>query len=673
MMVFLLSALLWWTAASISRESGLRHIAEQDVRESEARHRALFEVSVYGILTIDERGTIESVNPAGERLFGYSGSEIIGCNISMLMPEPYRGQHDSYIENYLRTGVPKVIGIGREVAGRRKDGSTFPIELAVSEFQLRGRRHFKGIVSDISARKEAARALHKSEELLRTLVEQMPAGIGVMDTEGHWLLTNATMDKYMPIAIPATLPHRTSRWRAWDDEGNPVTAEHWPGRRALRGEIVAPGLAMLYTEDDGRDVWLRVSSAPLKDETDRITGAIAVVQDITALKRAEQAMLEADRRKDEFLALLSHELRNPLAPIRMAAGMLQKIAPPDPPLQQLREVINRQVSHMARLLEDLLDVSRISTGKITLLKERVSLELAIKAAVEAAQPLLASQGHVLVVHSTDQPIDVHGDLTRLAQVFTNLLNNAAKYTDRDGRIEVSVGRDGADVVVRVSDNGIGIRPEQLTRVFDLFTQTDTSLERSRGGLGIGLSIARKIVELHGGSIEARSAGLGMGSEFMVRIAAVIEPPISLTLDPIAVETLPSNALRIVVADDSSDAVEMLSLALGHSGHDVRTAVDGHGALDLVVSFEPHIAVLDIGMPRMNGYEVAREIRKRFGNTIGLVALTGWGQEEDRRRAEAAGFDFHLTKPIDLVVLDKLLRDATQRAGLAAAEGAPPKR
>jgi signal transduction histidine kinase len=376
--------------------------------------------------------------------------------------------------------------------------------------------------------------------------------------------------------------------------------------------------------------------------------------------RYEQALKDADRRKDEFLATLAHELRNPLAPIRNAAQVLKEKGLFGPELVWARDVIDRQAGQMARLLDDLLDVSRITRGKLELRPVRVTLAEVVQSAVETSRPAINGGGHALTVALPPEPVWLGADPVRLAQVFANLLNNAAKYTDRGGAIRLSAERAGAEVVVSVKDSGIGIAPEVLPRLFEMFSQATPALERSQGGLGIGLSLVKGLVQMHGGRAEARSAGPGRGSEFVVRLPVAAAPPVS--EQPAAAAEQPCFAgCRVVVADDNRDAADSLALMLTLMGHEVRTARDGQEAVDLAEAFRPDVVLLDIGMPRLNGYDAARHIRARpWGKDVLLVAVTGWGQEEDRRRSEAAGFNWHLVKPASPAALEKLLGAVARR-------------
>jgi signal transduction histidine kinase len=367
----------------------------------------------------------------------------------------------------------------------------------------------------------------------------------------------------------------------------------------------------------------------------------------------EQALRSADRRKDEFLATLGHELRNPLAPIMNSLEILKLSgAFEDPRTLQACTVMERQVHHLNRLVDDLLEVSRITRGIIEVKREPLDLSAIVRAAIETSRPVLDHMRHQLIDKLDPQPISVGGDPVRLTQVFANLLNNAAKYTNHGGHITVSTRRDNGDAVVSVKDDGIGIAPGLLSQVFDMFMQVDRSTRRSQGGLGIGLTLVRSLIGMHGGSVEARSDGPGLGSEFIVRLPLLADRQIELT-PARSVEPLP--ARRILIVDDSRDGGESLAMLLRILGAEVALAHSGRVALECVDSFKPDVVLLDIGMPGMDGYEVARRIRANPENRqISLIALTGWGQDEDRKRSVAAGFNHHLVKPADIDQLRQLL-------------------
>jgi signal transduction histidine kinase/ActR/RegA family two-component response regulator len=377
--------------------------------------------------------------------------------------------------------------------------------------------------------------------------------------------------------------------------------------------------------------------------------------DISRLKQVEDELRIEDRRKNEFLATLAHELRNPLAPIRNGLEILRLTHDKGDMAQQAREMMERQLRQMVRLIDDLLDLSRISRGKIELKRERVELASIVHNALEVSRPLIEQARHQLTLDLASDALFVDADATRLAQVFANLLNNAAKYTNNGGHLHVLVQRDGDDALVVVRDNGIGIPHDMLPKVFDMFTQVDRSLEKAQGGLGIGLNIARQLIEMHGGSIEARSEGVGKGSEFHVRL------PLAHGNATVAQPHEPSapaggvTGLRILVADDNVDAAQSLAMMLTISGNEVRTACDGVEAVEIAKSFVPQVVLLDIGMPRLNGYDACRRLREldTLANCL-IVATTGWGQDDDVQRSREAGFDHHLVKPVETRTLEELL-------------------
>jgi CheY-like chemotaxis protein len=366
------------------------------------------------------------------------------------------------------------------------------------------------------------------------------------------------------------------------------------------------------------------------------------------------ALREADRRKDEFLATLAHELRNPLAPISSGLHILRTGTDPAT-VTAARDIMERQVAQMVRLVDDLLDVARVTTGKVELRCEPMDLALAIGDAADTSRPLIASNGQELAVSLPDRAVHVNADRTRLAQVFANLLNNSAKFSEPGQRISISLAREGDHATVRVRDSGAGIEPRDLPKIFDMFRQAEIGGSRSRGGLGIGLSLVKRIVEMHGGGVEARSAGLGHGSEFIVHIPAIEahqQPAAAVTRAEALAKVL---RRRILVVDDNTDAAESLAALLAINGHETRLAHDGLRAVEEAAAFQPDVVFLDIGMPALDGHETARRIRQQpWGKHMVLVALTGWGQSEDRRRSREAGFDHHLVKPADPVVVTRLI-------------------
>jgi signal transduction histidine kinase len=391
-----------------------------------------------------------------------------------------------------------------------------------------------------------------------------------------------------------------------------------------------------------------------KANTELAESNAALQAEIAERARAEAALLEADRHKDEFLAILAHELRNPLAPIRNAVEIMSRFPIDNPKLKWSRDVIDRQAMHLTRLVDDLLDISRITRGTIRLAQEPVRSETIIARAVEALQPMIAEHRHELSIDCPDGSLMVRGDLTRLVQILGNLLNNAAKYTNDGGRIHLSVRRDGRHVEFRVKDNGIGIAPDSQSKLFNLFSRLETTDDRTPGGLGIGLALVRKLVEMHSGDVFVRSAGVGQGSEFVVRIPLLEGAPAAAER---AARTLAGAQPRhrILVADDNPDALESLALLLECDGHEVWKAANGAEAYELAAKCQPHLALLDIGMPVLDGYEAARRIRaEAWGKAMMLVALSGWGQSSDVQRSRDSGFDTHLVKPASFDALAQLL-------------------
>jgi signal transduction histidine kinase len=380
----------------------------------------------------------------------------------------------------------------------------------------------------------------------------------------------------------------------------------------------------------------------------------ALQAEIAERARAEAALLEADRHKDEFLAILAHELRNPLAPIRNAVEIMSRFPIDNPKLKWSRDVIDRQAMHLTRLVDDLLDISRITRGTIRLAQEPVRSETIIARAVEALQPMIAEHRHELSIDCPDGSLMVRGDLTRLVQILGNLLNNAAKYTNDGGRIHLSVRRDAGFVEFRVKDNGIGIAPGSQAKLFNLFSRLETTDDRTPGGLGIGLALVRKLVEMHSGEVAVRSAGAGQGSEFVVRIPLLDNMPAATALAARSNSAAQARH-RILVADDNPDALESLALLLECDGHEVWKAANGAEAFELAEKCQPHLALLDIGMPVLDGYEAARRIRSAtWGKGMMLVALSGWGQSSDVQRSRESGFDSHLVKPASFDALAQLL-------------------
>lgn len=442
--------------------------------------------------------------------------------------------------------------------------------------------------------------------------------------------------------------------------------------RVLAGEVVEYEIELPLAVAGTR--WVHFNYTPWQAPDGSIAGWVASVEDISARKHAEAVLRETqasyraaieqqnvrlidrDRRKDEFLATLSHELRNPLAPIRTAAQILASQNLESQQIQWVQQVLTRQTQHLARLLDDLLDMSRITQGKLALRRQRVSLSTIADTAVEATRARIDAKKHTLVMNLPAELPELEGDPVRLAQILSNLLTNAAKFTDVGGRIEVTAAVEGSTLCLTVKDTGIGLSTDVTSSIFTMFTQIPGSSGRAEGGLGIGLALVKGLVELHGGSVEAHSDGIGHGSAFIVRLplAAPVPTPITPDRDRLASKR---SALKVLIADDNEDAAEALAMLMRLKGHEVRVARDGTEAVLIAHVFRPQLALLDLAMPTMSGYEAARLIRQEsWTSALTLVALSGWGQERDKERAIAAGFDHHLTKPIDYQQLEMLLSE-----------------
>lgn len=528
--------------------------------------------------------------------------------------------------------------------------------------------HIVGVNFDVTERHKTEQALRESEERLTQAVHAAEIGIFEHDhrtDQFYWSPTlrqiygadadePASLERYVELLHP--------------DERDLVLA-------AIRQAHDPAGEGLYCVEHrlvrrDGSVHWVYVRSQTLFDGEGiarrpvRTVGAVVDVSERNRLeselhKRVEQ-LGEADRRKDEFIATLAHELRNPLAPIRNVINLLGKKGALEPDVQRAHDIISRQIHHFTRLIDDLLDVSRITRDKLELRKQRVTLSEVIDAAVEISRPLIDRNGYRLTINLPAEPIYLDADAIRLSQVFMNLLNNAAKYTPQNGLINLSAERDGDNVAVRIADNGIGIAADQLPHLFDMFYQADRTYEQSQGGLGIGLTLVWRLVEMHGGKVEAHSAGLNQGSEFVVHLP-VLTAHSDVQGQTEAVDNFPTAARRILVVDDYGDSADTLAELLGFDGNDVRVAHDGLEALEIAETFRPRVALLDLGMPKLNGYETASKIRERpWGKDMLLVAVTGWGEEDVMERTKEAGFDAHILKPVDYPELSKLLADFSSR-------------
>ena len=511
----------------------------------------------------------------------------------------------------------------------------------------------QSLEAEIAHRKQAELALTERERELADFFECATEGLHKVGSDGTILWANKAEYGLLGYSAEEYIGHSITEFHADAD----VIAEML--EKLQQGETLENQPARLRCKDGSIKHVLINSSACFKEGKFAYTRCFT--RDVTERWRAEEAMREAHCRKDEFLAILAHELRNPLAPMSNALELLRSGTAAEEVADGARRVLERQVRQMTRLVDDLLDVSRITRDKIELRKERVDLASVVQVAIETSRPLIDAAGHKLSVTLPTRPLVVDADPARLAQVFSNLLNNSAKYTEPGGRIWIEAEQREGDAVICVRDNGVGIACGALAYVFDMFRQAERSLERAQGGLGIGLTLVRRLVELHGGSVEARSDGPGKGSEFVVRLRLAAPESARPTVSRPPSESAVTKR-RVLVVDDNHDSGDTLAILLRVKGHDVRTARDGLEAMQVVPEFQPHIILMDIGMPSLNGYDATQRIRQMpCGKDIFIVAVTGWGQPDDKRRSAEAGCSAHLTKPVDFAALQGLLAKAEAAA------------
>ncbi|HEX4498508.1 MAG TPA: ATP-binding protein, partial [Thermoanaerobaculia bacterium] len=613
-------------------------------------------------------------NPLYEQMVGRAIET--GRPIRQMFPElPHDAPVFRMLEGVYTSGEPFVADEYRVPLDRRGDGT---VEDVIFKLTIQPMRDEAGevvsvmaIAVDVTAQVAARREVEAARKLLETVVNQMPAGVIIAEApSGRTLMANERVRSILGApALPTRSVDDFAAYRAVHPDGSAFQADEYALTRALAGKVVLDE-EIHYLRPDGTRLILSASAGPVYDADGRIVAAVNAFSDISDRKSVEernqqllvlerQARADAEvasRSKDEFLAMLGHELRNPLAPIVTALQLMRLRG--DETLVKERTVIERQVHHLIRLVDDLLDVSRITRGKVELRRERIEISEVVAKAIEMASPLIEQRQHRLTVDVPRQGLAVDADAVRLAQVVANLLNNAAKYTEPNGAIAILAAREGDEIALRIRDTGIGLSAEMLPRVFDLFVQERQAIDRAQGGLGLGLAIVRVLVELHGGTVEARSEGHGQGAEMLVRLPAAEAGDDPSPASPARVEAgiaaLPG-ALRVLVVDDNLDAAELLATSVQMMGHLARVAHDGPAALQLAAELRPDVALLDIGLPVMDGYELARHLRALPGlESIRLIAVTGYSQEADRAEAAAAGFERHLVKPIRLEQLREAL-------------------
>jgi len=619
---------------------------------SESQYRSLIaQVKDYAIFGMDVQGRPVSWNEGVGVVLGYTRDEFIGSEVELLfLPEDIaKGVPQEELK------VARCDGVANDDRWLQRKGGRpfFAAGRTTKRVDANGECiGFTKVLRDETQRALAEEERHASESQLRSLVQN------VRDYAIFMIDPNAIITQWTEGA------QRVTGCEAAEVLGKPLSMFYTPEDIAA-GE---PGLELAQAAKEGRveregwrirkggeRFWVNEIATAIRGEDGKLLGFTKIARDLTDRKRVEEALLDADQRKDEFLATLAHELRNPLAPLRAGLQIMRITSEEGAPVRSTVEMMERQLRHLVRLVDDLLDVARITSGKVELRRRRVNLRTVLAAGVEASRPAIDSRQHVLRLEPGQEEISVEGDFDRLVQVFSNLLSNAAKYTDRGGRIDLTLSREGDDAVVIVADSGIGIPAEDLPHVFDLFSQVRAHQRHAEGGLGIGLSLVRSLLGLHGGSIAAASAGTGGGSQFTVRLPLLKTASLSPVTDSGRSTRARVPSRRILIADDNADAAGALATLLELEGHDVMVAHDGSEAVMKAFTFQPDLVFMDLGMPVMDGFEAARRLRALpSGERICIVALTGWGQTGDRERSREAGFDRHYVKPLDAAALTEVL-------------------
>jgi PAS domain S-box-containing protein len=626
-----------------------RRQAEERMAASEQRYRRLFETARDGILIIDfNTGEIVEANPFMETLLGYSREELVGHDL---------WQTDLFQDN--ATAQQRFQELQREGYIRHEDLPLVARDGQVVEVEIIGNVYIEGSerliqynIRDITERKQVEAELRRNEERLRKIVASNAVGVLFFDeVTGRLLDANDTFLGITGYSRSEVEAGELDWWKLTPPEYLEESLQQLE-RLALTGSI-GPYEKEYFCQDGSRK-WMLFSGASLGDGT-----MVEFCIDVTDRKQAEEALRDADRRKDEFLAMLSHELRNPLSPITNAVRLLH-LGQDDTEIQQeALSVLDRQVGALTRLVEELLDVSRVTTGRIHLHTEDLDLNALVQSVADSFRPQMEERRHEFSVSLTGAPLWVHGDATRLEQVVVNLLSNAAKYTPEGGQVWLTVEEEGGEALIRVRDSGMGIDPALLAHVFELFSQGARELGRTQSGLGVGLALVKSLVEMHGGTVMAQSEGPGQGSEFIVRLptveAGAAQPALEDWAGPGA------RPLRVLLVDDVADTRKIFGRLLEILGNQVCTADDGPSALEAALAFPPDVVLLDIGLPGMDGYEVAKRMRQEPAlQNVVLVAVTGYGQESDRQRSEEAGLDHHLVKPPDIGALQQLFAAIVDR-------------
>ena len=635
--------------------------------------REVFRVTLRSIgdavITTDTEGCITYLNEVAESLTGWSHQDALRQpleRVFKIVNEVTRQPVENPAMRALREGV--VVGLANHTVLIKKDGSECPIDDSAAPI-----RNEQGYVSGcvLIFRDVTAQRLVEREKANQLLTARLHAAI---------------VESSNDAIISKSLDGIIQSWNAAAERLFGYTAEQAIGRHislviplerlAEEDEIIAnlkAGQRIEHYEterlrSDGQRVEVSLTISPIKDDSGNVIGASKIARDITDRKRAEGELQrlaadlsDADRRKNEFLATLAHELRNPLAPMTNMLEVLKRADGDTEILKRAHETIERQLGQMVRLVDDLLDLNRVTHDRLELRRSEVELSSVIQQAVEVARPLIDAAGHNLIVDLPAEPIFLNADRARLAQMFGNLLNNSSKYTRPNGSISLTAKRIDNEVAVTVKDNGAGIPRDKLNSIFDMFMQVDKTTDRAQGGLGIGLTLVKRLAEMHGGSIEAKSDGEGQGSEFVVRLPVLSKPSV-VTQAP-TIEPGPSPQRRVLIVDDNKDSADSLAMLLEITGNKTYMAHDGVEAIEAIEKYRPEVVLLDIGLPKLNGHEVCRQVRQQpWGKDIVMIALTGWGQEDDRRKSEEAGFNGHLVKPVDYDRLLELLSSTTKDNG-----------
>jgi PAS domain S-box-containing protein len=605
------------------------------------------------VIVTDIAGRVTFLNPVAERVTGWSRADAENQpfeKIFHIVNEHTGKPVEHPVAKVLETGG--IVGLANHTILITRDGRRIPIDDSGAPVR-QANGELTGIVvvfRDVSERK---RAEHERAWLA-----------AIIDSSG-----DAIASKTLDGIVTSWNPGATSLfgYEAAEIVGKPITTIIPPELHSEEVEILArlrrgeriDHYETVRVAKDGRRIDISLTISPIRSEDGTIIGASKIARDVTERKRAERLLREADQQKDEFLATLAHELRNPLAPICAAAELLKSAKSLAPELRAATAILERQARHMTHLVDDLLDISRITSGRIRLHQEVVELRDVLKSVIETHRQSAETARHQVTVSISAGPVHVSGDRVRLAQILSNILHNAVKYTPPGGRIGIALHTEDRQAVVSIRDNGMGIPAEKLEHIFEPFAQLDASYEHGDGGLGIGLTLAKRLVELHGGRIEARSAGRGQGTEFLIHLPTIVAAAAKPASTP-QKHSDPSVNCRVLIADDNHDAAVSLSMLLQAMGHDTRVVHDGIEALEEAELFLPHVVLLDIGMPRLDGYETARRITGRpWAAATQVVAVTGWGQEADRQRAKEAGFHRHLVKPVNLDALREVMSTACE--------------